>query len=248
MKNIYFISDAHLGSRLVANPREHEARLVRWLDSVKSTASTIYLLGDMFDFWFEYHTVVPKGYVRFLGKLAELVDAGIDIHFFIGNHDIWAFDYFEKEIGLTVHREPLTVAHFGKTFYLRHGDGVEGDDNSFQLVRKIFHNRFLQKCYMCVPPRLGQNIGYWWAKKSRQNLTDAETKYKGEDGETIVRFAKKYAETHPVDYLVFGHRHLLLNLTLAQNEQVIILGDFIQYFSYGKFDGKTFELKTFEEK
>jgi UDP-2,3-diacylglucosamine hydrolase len=246
MKSIYFISDAHLGSRLVENPREHEARLVRWLDSVKHTASTIYLLGDMFDFWFEYRTVVPKGFVRFFGKLAELVDSGIEIHFFIGNHDIWVFNYFEKEIGLTVHHEPLTVKHFGKTFYLRHGDGVEDNETGFRFIRKIFHNKFLQKCFMCVPPRLGQNLGYWWAKKSRENLTDNKTKYKGEDGENIVRFAKKYAETHKIDYFVFGHRHILLNLQLANKETLIILGDFIQYFSYGKFDGKNFELEMFE--
>ncbi|MDR2824237.1 MAG: UDP-2,3-diacylglucosamine diphosphatase [Prevotellaceae bacterium] len=242
---VYFLSDAHLGSRLVANPREHELHLVRWLDSVKTNASTIYLLGDIFDFWFEYKTVVPKGFVRLFGKLTELVDKGIDIHFFIGNHDIWAFDYFEKEIGLKVHRQPLTVEHFGKTFYLRHGDGLVDDDAGFSFIRKIFHNRFLQRAFACVPPLIGQNLGYFWARKNRENLCEEDTKYKGENGEPIIRFAKKYAETHTVDYFVFGHRHLLLNLQLAKGEQVIILGDFINLFTYGEFDSEKFELKEF---
>ncbi|GHT17224.1 UDP-2,3-diacylglucosamine hydrolase [Bacteroidia bacterium] len=245
MKSIYFISDVHLGSRLVKDPREHELRLVRWLDSVKTSAAAIYLLGDIFDFWFEYKTVVPKGFVRLFGKLAEFVDEGIDIHFFIGNHDIWAFDYFEKEIGLKVHRQPLTVEHFGKIFYLRHGDGLADDGAGFSFIRKIFHNKFLQHVFACVPPRAGQNLGFFWAKKNRENLREEYTKFKGEDGEPIIRFAKKYVETHKVDYLVFGHRHLLLNIQLAAGERVIILGDFINLFTYGEFDGKKFELKTF---
>ncbi|MDR1654256.1 MAG: UDP-2,3-diacylglucosamine diphosphatase [Prevotellaceae bacterium] len=242
---IYFLSDAHLGSRLVHNPREHELRVVRWLDSVKSDASEIYLLGDIFDFWFEYKTVVPKGFVRLLGKIAELVDQGIDIHFFTGNHDIWAFSYFEQEIGMKVHRQPLTVEHFGKTFYLRHGDGLTDDDIGFSFIRKMFHSRFLQHAFACVPPGAGQNLGFFWAKKSREKLSEKDMQFKGEDGEPIIRFAKKYVATHTVDYLIFGHRHLLLNLQLAHGEQVIILGDFISLFTYGKFDGKTFELKEF---
>ncbi|MCL1868347.1 MAG: UDP-2,3-diacylglucosamine diphosphatase [Paludibacter sp.] len=236
--HIYFISDAHLGSWLVKNPREHENRLVHWLDSIKANASTIYLLGDIFDFWFEYKTVVPKGFVRFFGKLAELTDSGIDIHFFTGNHDVWAFDYFEQEIGLKTHREPLKVEHFGKIFYMRHGD-----DSNF--LHKIFHNRFLQRAFACLPPRLGQNLGYFWAKKNREKLTETHTRYKGEDGEPLIRFAKKYVQTHKVDYLVFGHRHLPLKLQLAAGEQIIILGDFINLFTYGEFDGENFELKEF---
>ena len=244
-KNIYFLADAHLGSRTVDNPREHEMRLVRWLDFIKPTASTIYLLGDIFDFWFEYKTVVPKGFVRLFGKLAELVDNGVEIHFFIGNHDIWAFEYFEKEIGLIVHREPLTAEHSGKIFYLRHGDGLSDDEKGFKFIRSAFHNRFLQKAFMCVPPRLGQNLGYWWALKNRQKLTAAQTAYKGENAENIINFAKKYAVAHKVDYFVFGHRHILLDLSLAHGECLIILGDFINLFSYGVFDGENFRLEKF---
>jgi len=236
-KHIYFLSDAHIGSRLVANPQKHEKRLVNWLESVKVNASAVYLLGDIFDFWFEYKTVVPKGFVRLLGKIAELVDEGIDIHFFTGNHDIWAFNYFEKEIGLKVHHEPLTVEHFGKRFYLRHGDSA--------FINNIFNNKFLQRAFACVPPRIGQNLGYFWAKKNRENLSESETQYKGENDEPIIIFAKKYVQTHKIDYLVFGHRHLPLNLQLSTGERVIFLGDFINLFTYGEFDGANFELKNF---
>lgn len=243
---IYFVSDAHLGSRLIENNREHEQKLVAWLDSIKDSASVIYLLGDMFDFWFEYRTVVPRGYVRFLGKLAEMVDSGIEIHFFIGNHDIWAFDYFEKEIGLIVHYEPYTVTHAGKTFYMRHGDGLSTDDHGFEFIRKIFHSKTLQKIFRYVPPQIGQNLGYWWSKKSRENISEEDNKYKGEEKEDIVLFSKKYVQTHDVDYLVFGHRHIILNLQLSSGEQVIILGDFVTIFSYGVFDGNSFSIEIAE--
>lgn len=237
-KHIYFLSDAHLGSRLVINPREHEKYLVRWLDTIKVNVSTVYLLGDIFDFWFEYKTVVPKGFVRFLGKLAELTDAGVDIHYFTGNHDIWAFDYFEREIGLKIHRKPFTVEHFGKIFYMRHGDFPD-------FIHNIFHNKFLQRAFACVPPRAGQNLGYFWAKKNREKLYEDKTDYKGEDNEPLIRFAKNYVKTHKTDYLIFGHRHLLLNLQLAAGEKVIMLGDFLNLFTYGEFDGEKFELKKF---
>ena len=245
---IYFISDAHLGSRLVENPREHEKRLVDWLDSIKSDAKAIHLLGDIFDFWFEYKTVVPKGHVRFLGKLAELTDAGIEIHFFTGNHDLWTFGYLEKEIGLIVHREPCEVTLGDKRFFLAHGDGLMvDDDKKFKFIRKIFHSRFCQRLFRFVPPQIGQEFGFRWSMSNRKKMLSVENKFYGENKEYAVVFAKQHLETNPsIDFFVFGHRHILLDFQLPTRSRVVILGDFIDIFSYGVFDGKEFELRVFE--
>ncbi|NDP20609.1 MAG: UDP-2,3-diacylglucosamine diphosphatase [Paludibacter sp.] len=240
---IYFISDAHLGSRVIKNPRAHEKKLVDWLESVRTDATTIYLLGDMFDFWFEYRTVVPKGFVRFLGKLAEMIDDGIEIHFFTGNHDIWTFGYLEEEIGLIVHRVPITVHHGNKSFFLAHGDGLCRHDKGLQIIRRIFHSRIAQKMFRLIPPQLGQEFGYNWAKRNRERIMHLENNYLGEEREDLVIFSKDYTKTHDVDFLIFGHRHILLDLQLKNRERVIILGDFAHIFSYGVFDGEEFRLE-----
>ena len=241
---IYFISDAHLGSRLVNDPYGHEMRLVRWLDKVKSDAKAIYMLGDMFDFWFEYQTVMPKGFVRFLGKMAELTDSGIEIHYFTGNHDIWTFGYLEKEIGLKIHRKAEITQLSGKKFYLAHGDELFSDEKGFRIIRRIFHSPTLQKLFQLVPPRIGQNFGYAWSKSNREKILHLENNFQGEDNEPLVVFAKKFAETNDVDFLIFGHRHIELDLELKNKSRVIILGDFIGIFSYGIFDGVNFRLET----
>lgn len=243
---IYFISDAHLGSRIIENPQAHEKKLVNWLDYVKADATKIFLLGDMFDFWFEYKTVVPKGFVRFLGKLAELTDSGVEIHFFTGNHDIWTFGYLEREIGLIVHRQPQTMQLGSKTFFLAHGDGLDLGDKKFHFIRKIFHNPFAQKLFGYLPPRLGQTFGYKWSEKNRKKYTPDISKYKGENNEFLVLFAKEYCKTHQPDFLIFGHRHLDLDLQLSPKSRVVILGDFVSIFSYGQFDGENFSLEYFE--
>lgn len=243
---IYFISDAHLGSWIVTNPREHEMRLVNWLDKVKKDAEAIFMLGDMFDFWFEYKTVMPKGYVRFLGKLAELVDSGIEIHFFTGNHDIWTFGYLENEVGLIVHRKPQTFELQGKKFYMAHGDGLYSEEKGFGIIRKIFHSRTCQKLFRLLPPEIGQNFGYAWSESNRKKIMHLDNKFQGEENETLVAFAKKYSENHEVDYMIFGHRHIELNLELKNKSRVVILGDFIGIFSYGVFDGENLWLETDE--
>ncbi len=239
----YFISDAHLGSLLVKDPRAHEKKLVDWLDRVKSDASAIYLLGDMFDFWYEYRTVVPKGFVRFLGKLAELTDAGIEIHFFTGNHDIWTFGYLENEIGLIVHTKEEVVQIGNKRFFLAHGDGLHAEKRGFGILRKIFHNKFLQKLFRYVPAQLGQEFGYKWSKSNRLKIQHLENKFQGEQNESLVVFSKKYLESNDVDFLIFGHRHIPLDLQLKDKKRVVILGDFVSIFSYGVFDGEHFTLE-----
>jgi len=243
---IYFISDAHLGSRITANVHEHERKIVRWLEMVKKDATAIYLVGDMFDFWFEYSSVVPKGFTRFLGKLAELADSGIEIHFFTGNHDIWTFGYLEHEIGLTVHYTGITTTLGSKTFFIAHGDGLDPTDKGFHFIRNIFHSKFAQKLFSYVPPRWGQEIGYSWSKNNRLKHLKYENKYRGEDQEDLVIYAKKHIQKNNVDFLVFGHRHIALDLQLTRQSRVIILGDFVSIFSYGVFDGENFNLEYFE--
>ncbi|MDR0371039.1 MAG: UDP-2,3-diacylglucosamine diphosphatase [Prevotellaceae bacterium] len=246
-KKVYFVSDAHLGSRMVENPDAHEKRIVDWLNRVKADTGAIYLLGDMFDFWYEYKTVVPKGHVRFLGKLAELVDSGIEIHFFVGNHDLWTFGYLEKEVGLIVHKQPETIRIGNKTFYLAHGDGIHSQERGFKIIRKIFHSKTCQRLFRLIPPQIGQNFGFHWSKKNRERIKDIENKFLGEDKEDLVVFAKEYIKTHDVDFLVFGHRHIALDLQLKNNSRVVILGDFVGIFSCGVFDGNNFWLEFDEE-
>ncbi|HJV78627.1 MAG TPA: hypothetical protein VJ602_09605, partial [Paludibacter sp.] len=162
---------------------------------------------------------------------------------FIGNHDIWTFGYLEKEVGLIVHKEPYTVQLGSKKFFLAHGDGLSVDDKGFKIIRKIFHSRTAQKLFRLVPPQLGQGFGYDWSKRNREKIMHIDNKFQGEQNEFLVVFAKKYVETHDVDFLIFGHRHVALDLQLKDQKRVVILGDFVSIFSYGVFDGENFRLE-----
>jgi UDP-2,3-diacylglucosamine hydrolase len=248
-KKVYFLSDAHLGSLAIEHRRTQERRLVNFLDKIKNDASVIYLLGDMFDFWFEFKTVVPKGYTRFLGKLSELTDMGIEIHYFIGNHDIWCHDYLEKECGVIMHRSPVTTEIYDKTFYLAHGDGLGDPDNKFKMLRALFHNATLQKLFASIHPRWSMPLGLTWAKHSRLKRENGEEPdYMGEDKEWIVLYTKEYLKTHPdINFFIYGHRHIMLDLMLNRTARILILGDWIRFFSYVVFDGDTLELKQFVE-
>ena len=247
VKKIYFVSDAHFGSLLAKDAHEQERKMVRWLDSIRDDADELFLLGDLFDFWFEYKTVVPKGFVRFLGKLAELSDAGVKIHFFTGNHDIWTFGYLEQEIGLTVHRKPEIIERNGKRFFLAHGDRLGDHSMSVRVIQAIFHNRFCQRLFELLPPRLGLGFGLAWSRSNRlKPARRGYAKFLGEDKETLVRFAKGYPESGNIDFFMFGHRHIVLDLMLKNSSHIYILGDWITHFSYAVFDGVTVSLEYFE--
>ncbi len=239
MKNVYFLSDAHLGSLAIDHSRMHERRIVRFLDSIKHKAAAIYLLGDMFDFWYEYKYVVPRGYTRFLGKLSELTDMGVEIHYFTGNHDIWAYNYLEQECGVILHKKPLATEIYGKVFFLAHGDGLGDPDRKFRLLRAVFHNRFCQVMFSAIHPRWSVWFGQHWAKHSRlKHMRREEPAYMGENREHLVLFTKKYIQTHPnVDCFIYGHRHIELDLQLTKKARMIILGDWIDQFTYVVFDG-----------
>ena len=250
MKNVYFLSDAHLGSRAIEHSRTQERRLVNFLDSIKHKAAAVYLLGDMFDFWYEFKLVVPKGYTRFLGKISELTDMGVEVHFFIGNHDIWTFGWLAEETGVQVHRKPESIDIAGKKLFLAHGDGlvpsnyiaqlpkkIQKKIRQFIFLRHIFHNPVLQFLFRLLPPSLANNFGYEWARKSRLKELEHPCPYKGEDKEELVLFAKeqeKLGNHH--DFYIFGHRHIELDLMLSRDSRIMILGDCWQQFTYAQMD------------
>ena len=249
MKNVYFLSDAHLGSWAIDHGRMHERRLVRFLDSIKHKAAAVYLLGDMFDFWYEHKYTVPKGYTRFLGKLSELTDMGVEVHFFTGNHDIWAYSYLEEECGVIMHRKPITTDIYGKVFYLAHGDGLGDPDIKFKMLRRMFHNTICQRLFSAIHPRWSMWLGLTWAKHSRmKRINGEEPPYMGENKEHLVLYAKQYMKSHPnVDVFIFGHRHIELDLNLSKNVRMMILGDWISQFTYVVFDGDHLLLEEYEE-
>ncbi|MDR1602141.1 MAG: UDP-2,3-diacylglucosamine diphosphatase [Tannerella sp.] len=248
-KKIYFAADAHLGNRYLPDPRAAERKLVRWLDDIGPQARAIYFLGDMFDYWYEYKHVVPKGFVRFLGKLAELSDSGVEVHLFIGNHDIWMFDYFPREIGAVVHQGPETVDLLGRRFFLAHGDEVGRRPPAFRALQALFRNRICQRLYAAIHPRWTFALARWWSYRSRVNGMDAQTPLM-QDSETdaLVHFAGTYLQQHPdIDCFIFGHRHVMLDMKLGDTSRLLIAGDWMQHFSWIEWDGKQLTLKQMTE-
>lgn len=248
-KKIYFASDAHLGSRFHKDPIAVEKRLVRWLDSIKEEAAAVYLLGDVFDYWYEYKYVVPKGFTRFLGKLAELSDKGVEIHIFYGNHDIWMFDYLPSEIGAILHQGPILVDLLGKRFFLGHGDEVGERKPMFRFIRALFRNKLCQLIYAGVHPRWTSGFAQSCSLQSRKSgMTNKSAEcYQGEAAEYLIVFAKEYLQTHPeINFFIFGHRHIMLDLMLSRNSRLLIAGDWLQYFSYIVWDGEQLSMNQFE--
>ncbi|MGB0593048.1 MAG: UDP-2,3-diacylglucosamine diphosphatase [Flavobacteriales bacterium] len=244
MSKIYFASDLHLGVPNREKSLVREKLFVQWLDKIKSDAEAIYLVGDIFDFWFEYKKAVPKGYVRLLGKLAEISDSGIPIHIFTGNHDMWFFDYLEDEINAHIYREPIEISLKGKRFFIGHGDGLGPGDNGYKLIKKIFKNKLCQWLFERIHPNLGISIAQYWSKKSRIANGEKDESYHGEK-EWLTQFCKEKMKTIEVDYFIFGHRHLPLEVDLGNNTTYINLGEWVNYNSYAVFDGKKLELKRY---
>jgi UDP-2,3-diacylglucosamine hydrolase len=244
---IYFASDFHLGAGSYASSREREDRLVRWLDLIKFDAAEVFLMGDVFDFWFEYKTVVPKGYIRFLGKLAELSDLGIKLYFFKGNHDMWMFDYFTRELGATIISDELEIERSGKKFFLHHGDGLGPGDQFYKFLKKFFRSNFCQWLFARIHPNLGVGVANYWSSHSRI-ANDKKEDRKIEEQEWLVIFSRDLLKTHFYDYLIFGHRHLPLDIQLNAQSRYINLGEWVASYSYAVFDGETVTLHHFEKK
>ena len=244
-KKVYFASDNHLGAPTIEASRPREKKLVAWLDSIKSDAAAIFLLGDLFDFWFEYKTVVPKGFVRTLGKLAEIADSGIPIYYFVGNHDLWMKGYFEDELGIPVFHKPKEFIIHKSEFFIGHGDGLGPGDKGYKRLKKVFRSRFFNWLFQWGHPDIGIPIAQYFSVKNKLISGDEDAKFLGEDNEWLVQYSKRKLEEKHRDYFVFGHRHLPLEIQLNDSSRYINLGDWIQYFTYGVFDGVNFHLKKY---
>ena len=243
-KKIYFASDQHLGAPSPEASLPRERKFVAWLDTIKEDAGTIFLLGDLFDFWFEYKTVVPKGFVRVLGKLAELKDAGIDIYFFVGNHDLWMRDYFQKELNIPVFHKPQEFDINGKIFLIGHGDGLGPGDYGYKRMKKVFTFPFFKWLFRWLHPDIGVRLGHYFSVKNKLISGDEDARFLGDEDEWLAQYCRKKLTEKHYDFFVFGHRHLPLEINLNTNSTYINLGDWIQYFTYGEFM-KTFKLKEF---
>ncbi len=242
---IYFASDFHLGAHPRTQSPERERRIVRWLDRIKDDAKELFLMGDIFDFWFEYRTVVPKGYVRFLGKLAELADLGVKITLFKGNHDMWMFGYLKEQLGASIVDDELVLERDGKTFYLHHGDGLGPGDRKYKFLKRIFRSGLCQWLFARLHPNLGIGIAQRWSAHSRLASGGQETFF-GEDNEWLAVYAKEVLKQRHIDYFVFGHRHLPLDIGLPDNSRYINLGEWINYNTYAVFDGRNLTLEKWE--
>jgi len=245
-KKIYFLSDFHLGVPTHKESREREDRIVRFLNSIQHYAQEIYLMGDLFDFWFEYKTAIPKGFIRLQGKLAELADQGIPLHIFTGNHDMWMFGYFEQELGAKIYRHPVTRTINNKKFYLGHGDGLGPGDKHYKRFKLFFHSRFCQWLFSKLHPDWGIGIANYMSTRSRNSHEESDKKFLGEENEWLAIYCKEVLQKEHVDFFVFGHRHLVLDIKLSDNSRYINLGDWIRHFSYAEFDGETLLIKKFE--
>ncbi len=230
------------------NNPEREKLFVSWLDEASKDAAAIYMLGDIFDFWYEYKKVVPRGFVRTLGKIAELSDNGIPIHFFTGNHDVWVFDYLPSETGVIVHREPIVQTISEKTFFLGHGDGLNKSEKGYLMLKGLFTSKMAQFMFSRLHPNLAIWFGHEWAKRSRISKgTDPEF-VSDLNSESAVNFANEFSKTNKIDYYIFGHRHFLLKEKLVSGAEIVMLGEWFNFFSYAEFDGNTIELKKYSKK
>ena len=247
-KKIYFISDLHIGNRYLQNPSDAVRKLLQWLDEIKKDAAAVYFLGDIFDFWFEYKYVVPRGHVRFLGKLAEMSDNGIEIHFIIGNHDIWMFEYLTEEVGVVIHRKPFIVELLGKNIFLGHGDEVGYRPYKYRFIQSIFRNRLCQTLYAAIHPRWSVGFARACSLKSRKNgLTSEKIKQaQVRNAKALEDFSRTCLQTHPnIHFFIFGHLHLLLDRELSTSARLLIVGDWMHLFSYAVWDGEQMILRRF---
>lgn len=245
-RKIYFASDFHLGAPDYETSLQREKKIIAWLDKVSEDATEIFLVGDIFDFWFEYKRAIPKGFVRLQGKIAELTDRGIPIHVFTGNHDMWIFDYIPKELGVSLYREPITREFFGKNYFIGHGDGLGPGDKGYKFIKKVFASKVSQWFFA----RLHPNFGIWLAEKSsktsRAHTGTSDEKYHGDENEWLFQFCQDTLKSEHYDYFIFGHRHLPLEKEVGENSVYINLGEWINYRTYLEVSEDKVELKTWE--
>ncbi|MCR9289299.1 MAG: UDP-2,3-diacylglucosamine diphosphatase [Bacteroidetes bacterium] len=247
MSKTYFVSDFHLGINAKLSSHDRERLICKWFDEVKNDASEIYLVGDVFDYWFEYRRVIPKGFSRLFGKLAELRDMGIPIYFFTGNHDMWMFRYFEEEFDIPIYRKPVIREINGQKFFIGHGDGLGPGDYGYKFIKKVFSNKFCQWLFERLHPDFGLWLMRFWSGKSREATAPEEAGFLGEEKEWLIAYCHRKLETLDIDYFIFGHRHLPIDYTLKNGQsRYINLGDWLYHNSYAVFDGNNLEIRFFE--
>jgi UDP-2,3-diacylglucosamine hydrolase len=246
-KKIYFLSDFHLGAPDAASSLLREKKICRFLDSIKKDAGTIFIVGDLFDFWFEYSTVVPKGYVRILGKMAELSDRGIALHFFVGNHDMWMKNYFQTELNIPVYFEPKEFVFNNTKFLIGHGDGLGPGDKGYKMMKKVFRNPACQWLFGVLPPYFGIGLANYFSRKSRAKTGMVDEVFLGEENEWLIIYSKEVLQKEHFDYFVFGHRHLPIDTALNNGSRYINLGEWIKYNSYAVFNGESLTLQYYKE-
>ncbi|MFH6767222.1 UDP-2,3-diacylglucosamine diphosphatase [Gaetbulibacter aquiaggeris] len=244
-KKIYFASDNHLGAPTKDASAPREKKFVAWLDDIKQDAAAIFLLGDLFDFWFEYKTVIPKGFTRTLGKLAEISDSGIPVYFFVGNHDLWMDDYFKTELNIPVYHQAEEFVLNNKIFFIGHGDGLGPADKGYKRMKKVFTNPFFKWVFRWVHPDVGMRIAQYLSVKNKLISGDDDAQFLGEENEWLAQYSQKKLEEKHRDFFIFGHRHLPLEIQLNPSSKYINLGDWIGYYTYGVFDGDKMELKKY---
>lgn len=245
---IYFVSDLHLGTPTYAASRERELYFLQWLKDIGKDATGLYIVGDLFDFWFEYKHVVPKGFVRILGQLAQMSDSGLPITFFTGNHDLWMSGYFEQELGIQVQHSPLIADIGGKRFFIGHGDGLGPNDKGYKLMKRyLFLNPICRFMLQWLHPDIGVGMANYFSQRSRQHTGHEDEVFWGNEQEWLYAYAKRKLETAHYDYFIFGHRHLPLNIRLNEQSRYINLGDWLKYFTYAVFDGYDITLKCYKK-
>ena len=242
-KKVFFASDQHFGAPTAAASKLREEAFVNWLDTIQQEAAALFLLGDLFDFWFEYKRVVPKGFIRVLGKLAQFVDQGIEVYFFVGNHDLWMEDYFEKELGITVYKNPQDITIEGIRFFMGHGDGLGPHDKGFKRIKKVFTNPIAKYLFGIIHPDLGLRLGQYLSLRNKKLSGGQTPPFRGDEEEWLVQYAHLKLEERHRDFFLFGHRHLPLERALTPKSHYINLGDWVHHFSYAVFDGKKVVLK-----
>lgn len=246
MRNkIYFASDFHLGVPDYKKSREREGRIVRWLDEIKTDAAEIFLVGDVFDFWFEYKNAIPKGFVRLQGKIAEITDSGIPVHWFTGNHDMWIFDYIPSELGVKLYRKPISREFHGKKFFIGHGDGLGPGDHGYKLIKSVFANRLTQWLFARLHPNLGIAVAKYWSGRSRAASRTKDEEFLG-DKEFLVQYCKEVLKKEHYDYFIFGHRHLPLEIKLSEKSTYVNLGEWVNQSSYAVLDNGNLSLKYYQ--
>ena len=243
---VYFASDFHLGTSNGEAARERERTVVRWLDSIAEDAQVVFLLGDTFDFWFEYRYVVPRGSVRFLGKLAELVDRGIKVYLFTGNHDLWLFDYFPQELGIPVFRNPLSFSINEQQFHVGHGDGLGPGDYRYKLFKRLFAARPCQRLFAAVHPDWGVSLARRWSARSRRKNLLRDEPFRTKEEEWIYQYCSALEQQHHHDYYIFGHRHLVLDIPVGESSRYINTGAWFEQGHFARFDGECLALEPFE--